>query len=130
MRYTSSSLFLTLFSHGEPMNKKYVTKAKVVFKGRNSNLSFFIEDYLSQQICSRWGSSEITENNVDITYTKISFEWFYNNMNDASEDCHCISQCLSTLKKAGIIDWFYANSCSVENIQFQKEPSFNAVNFS
>ena len=110
------------------MNKKYVTKAKVVFKGRNPNLSFFIEDYLSQQICSRWGNSEIIENNVDITYTQISFEWFYNNNRDASEDCHCISQCLETLKNAGIIGWFHTNSSSVELIGFQKEPSFNAVN--
>ena len=110
------------------MNKKYILKAKIVFKGKNPNLCYFLEDYLSQQICSRWGSSNITEHNADATYTELSLVWYYKNPSDAHEDCHCMSQSLSVLKSAGIIPWFYTNSSSVENMKFQKEPEFNVVN--
>jgi len=109
------------------MNKNYLMKVKIAFKGKNEKLSYFLEEYISEQVDSPWGNSDIQVHDTGATYTTIDLNWNYSNFITCEEDYNCVSQRLDTLKRCGIIHWFSVVHNSVELISYQKEPVLHAL---
>lgn len=80
--------------------KKYVLSANVPIQNKNEHLLFFIEDCLGFCVESRWGNSEIYENENFLT---LSCSWSYDNFELAEEDYACLSQKVSEMKLANIV---------------------------
>jgi hypothetical protein len=80
--------------------KKYSLTATVPIQNKNEHLLFFIEDCFTHCVESRWGSSEILENENFLT---LSCKWSYDNSELAEEDYACLSQKVSEMKLANIV---------------------------